>query len=157
LRGLSEHGYVVPARAGRVFTDGFDVVRLQGSQNARILKVESIGGTDVLEFLGARLAGPGRRSGATQILSGFPPHDRPLGDVSAAENAVVEPQSRTGIKGYELLLGYRIRGQDVGARTGIRITYEVAGRTYETTVEAGLITCPKGEPSTTCRRQALGT
>jgi hypothetical protein len=30
LRGFPEHGYVVPARAGRVFTDGFDVVRLQG-------------------------------------------------------------------------------------------------------------------------------
>jgi hypothetical protein len=55
------------------------------------------------------------------------------------------------------LLGYRIRGQDLGARTGIRITYEVAGTTYETTVPAGLITCPKGESSRACRRQAFGT
>jgi hypothetical protein len=157
LHVFARHGYVVPAEAGRVFTDGFDVVRLNGGQPARVLKVESVGGTDVLDFMGAQIVGPKRKYGATQIFNEYPPQDRSLGEIVPAVGAVLQPRAETGIEGYELLLGYRIRAGALGARTGIRITYEVNGKTFETTIEAAIITCPAGQSSATCQREATGT
>ena len=150
LHVFPEHGYVVKAREGRIFTDGFDVVRVDGDAAITIKSVNSVGGEDTLGYLGARIAGPHREVGATQVMRGFPPSAPSLGRVVPAVGATLKPRSQSGVIGYELLLGYKITDNTLGGRATIKVVYESDGRTYESVIHARLVTCPGGLSSRVC-------
>ena len=52
MRVLSEHGSLARGPVGKTFTDGFEVLHLNGDQDATIVSVHSNNG-EGLEFLGA--------------------------------------------------------------------------------------------------------
>jgi hypothetical protein len=152
LREPPEHAYVVQGKEGKQFTDGFEVLYLNGDQAATIVSVRSMGGDDAFKFLGARLAGPDRKYAALQETPQFPPTDPHLGPLIDAEGATVEPRSQTRQRiGYELLLGYEIVDDSkLGKRDAVEVTYKVGGTTYRWTSSAGLIYCPADEDLDVC-------
>lgn len=156
LREPNRHAYVVTGPEGKQFTDGFEVLYLNGAAPAEIVSVESVGGDSAFKFLGAQLAGPRRKYGAVQETPGFPPTDPALGPIVDAEGATVEPRAKTRQRiGYELLLGYEvIDDSTLAQRTAVEVTYRVGGDTYKWTSPGVLVYCPGGQNAEECLRQA---
>jgi hypothetical protein len=156
LRAAPEHGMVAEGQQGTVFTDGLEILQLQGSQPATIVRVESVGGSETFRHLGTKLAGPDRRLAAEGYLEGFPPQTRSLGKLVEAEGAVIQPAEQTpGGKGYELLIGYEIvDGAQVGYRTGVEVTYQVGEDLYSWRSPARLLYCPPSMKPNRCRAAA---
>lgn len=150
------HSWTVPARLGREFTDGLEVLQVAGTKPARITRVESIGGEKVLEVLGARLAGPGRTLGFTQYFDSWPPRSPEIeGQVVDAKGAILHPKRKrtrgpVGSTSYELLVGYRFLRDDFAVRQHLNIHYTVGGKAYVSRQPARLIVCPTDMTEQSC-------
>lgn len=142
-----EHGWATYASVGATFTDGLEVLYLEGDREAVIRNVELVG-NDGLELVGAHLAPPGRKLAAIQRIDGWPPLDPDLPETRDAIDATITP-TRTGDwkqeQGWNLLVGVRVTEAGYLIRDGIRITYEVGGREYERELPAELVVCTSRE------------
>jgi hypothetical protein len=155
LEAGRKHAWVRSAQAGEVFTDGTDLLQLNGMRMATIVSVDSVGGDNTLKFLGASIAEPRRKYTTTQETSGWPPTDLAAHNVVPAVGAAIKPLAKTWHRqGYELLLGYRIERSDYSVRAGVRITYRVGQKTYEATIPSLLVMCPPKRPAGGCMKQA---
>lgn len=151
-----EHGIVIPGQRGSVFTDGFEVLRLEGDEPAKIVSIRSVGGESTFKFLGALMAGPDRRDGAISYLPAFPPRDSSLGPLVDAVGARIEPrvETRNGM-GYELLIGYEVIDDTrVGYRAAVEVTYTVGDETYLWRSPGRMLFCPQGRTSEECNAEA---
>ena len=141
-----------------MITDGSIVLDLHGRENAVIVSVESVGDEANLELLGAELVGPRRRYTSTQWSPGWPPRHFRAGSIVDPVGATLQPSVRTWKKqAYELLLGYRVRGDGYGVRSGVTVTYRVGGRQYETTIASILVTCPPRASQDRCLLRGFGS
>jgi hypothetical protein len=125
---------------GHRFTDGLEILLLQGSRPARIISVRSIGGSQSLGHVGTMLAGPARDLDAIQKAPGFPPRVPRLGGLHRAVGSWILPEAQTRDRlGYELLLGYEIVSPELAVRRGIEVTYRVGNTTYGRFLPARII------------------
>lgn len=155
---VGDHGIVVVDERGTVFTDGLEVLRLEGTEPATIVSVNSVGGEDTFRYLGALVAGPDRRDGAVSYLRRFPPKDRALGELVEAVGAQIHPRSQTRHeKGYELLLGYEVTDDSqVGYRTAVEVVYRVGDKEYLWRSPGRILFCPEPMDSSECTTIAEG-
>ncbi len=134
---------IVREPVGAEFTDGFEVLVVEGDEPAIIRRVVSVGDDGVLEPLGALVAGPDRRYGAVQLIRGYPPAQARLGTVEDAVGFEVLPRSETRKEmAFELLVGYRAVKDEIGVREDIRVEYEVDGQLFSRSLGAGMLYCP---------------
>jgi hypothetical protein len=156
LREPPKIAFVITATPGRVLTDGSVVLDLTGPASAKIIGVESLGGSGTLRFLGAKLASPHRRTTSTQWVPSWPPKNFAARSIVDAAGSIIHPASRTWHKqSYELLLGYRVLTANYATRTSVRVTYEVGGETYEATIPNILVTCPQHQNQTGCLKKGF--
>lgn len=129
-----------------MFTDGFETLTFSGSADASLVQVRLLG-DPALELTGVALAGPARRIGSVQLLSEFPPKDPRLGGrgnlITDAVGYPMRSDTRDDI-GWELLLGMRAAEPGRHVRTGIEVTYDVAGERYTEVIPAALAVCAGG-------------
>ena len=57
--------------------------------------------------------------------------------------------------GYQLLLGYRVKKSEYTARTGVRVTYKVNDKTFQSTLNDGLALCPETITEDRCLDRAF--
>ena len=138
LVGPPPNGFTLRQPVGQVFTDGQLTVRNAGPRPVTIKKVEPVLTGDSLEYLGAYIAGPDRESTFIQYYDNFPPADRTLGRVQDAEGAVLAAGPEAADRGFEVLLGFRVRSQGRATRTAVKITYD-DGRGEKTLTTASTI------------------
>lgn len=149
LVGPPPNGFAMRQPVGHVFTDGQLTVRNIGSRPVTIKKVEPALAGDSLEYLGAYIAGPDRESAFIQYYDNFPPSDPTLGRTQDAEGAVLAPGPEAADRGYEILLGFRVRSQGRATRTAVKITYD-DGRGEKTLTTASTIAVCAPEPGPEC-------
>jgi hypothetical protein len=145
LGTIPAHGFLTDVRLGETMTDGQEKLDL-GNEPAIITGITVVGGNHSLKYLGALIASPQRRlAGVTQQFRTYPPKAHYVaGTLSPAVGAVLKPvaQTRGGVWGYELLIGYRYIADRVDARTTICINYTVDGVAFVLDDPARLVTCP---------------
>ena len=150
LRAPNPHGWSTSNSVGDVFTDGMEVLHLEGNREAVIEDVRLVG-DDGLELVGAKVAGQDRAIGFIQYNADFPPvNDPDLGDpvLIDAIGATVTPYSG----GWELLLGIKATKEGFLVREGVEIDYRVGGEEYTVFREAwlGVCTSPRYEVDGDC-------
>ena len=156
LAGLdAKSAYIPPPEVGKTFTDGFAVIDLQGEEPATLLKVESLGGSPGLEYLGARIASPQRIYATQQSMAEWPPKVFDA-ETFEPENLTIEPTSKTyNTQGYEVLMGYRITGKGPAVRTGIRVTYRIGRTTYRAVLPSAIGICAPQVTEDACLKNAF--
>jgi hypothetical protein len=138
----SPHAWAIGRQLGATFTDGLETLEFGGSEPAELVSVRMVGDRQ-LELVGVGLAGPGRKYGSIQLMEGFPPRHPDLDPdvvVSDAAGHSMAAQTRSDI-GWQLLLGIRVTEPGRHVRTGIEVTYTVAGETYVELIPAALAVC----------------
>jgi hypothetical protein len=143
LSNTVAHGWETTMPVGSVFTDGLEVLHLDGHQPAVINSVTMVGDKGI-QLVGASLATPERDFGAFQQLKDYPPTNRRLGDLIPAEGASITPFAQDKI-GWELLLGIKVVDDGYHVRDGIIIEYTVAGHDYRVFDPAQLVVCTSEE------------
>lgn len=139
-----------PVKDGDVFSDGLEVLQVTGSQPATLHDVQPVGGADTMQFLGARIGLPGRPDDFNQHMRGYPPRAVPARYQQDLDGTVLEPG-----KTYMLILGFKVIDPDaVGHRTGLTVSYESGGHSYQTTLPAGLVSCPPTISEKRCEHEA---
>ncbi len=136
------------AREGIVFSDGMQMLSLQGPDRATVRSVTVQGGGKALDFLGARVGLPGRPYDFQQQMKGFPPKAVPARLQVPAEGAVLEPG-----KSYMLILGYRVISDVLDRRRSVTVEYEAAGERYRRVSQVSLVACPPPLTDVTCARK----
>jgi hypothetical protein len=151
MQPSNAHGWIIRGETGKRFTDGFEVLEVSGTKPATITSVRSIGGSTALKFLGAKIAGPGRKL-TYERLQGWPPTKAALGPLSDAVGARLLPRKQTRLEmGYELLVGYELEdASKLVMRTRLEVNYTVAGKDYVYRIPGSLIVCPKGTTDDAC-------
>ncbi len=134
------------ARKGAVFSDGMQMLDIQGSEPGTVTTVTVQGGGEALEFLGARIGLPGRPYDFHQQMRG-PPKAVPARFQVPAEGAVLEPG-----KGYMLILGYRVIAEVLDRRSSVTVEYQVGGTRYRERSEVELVACPPPLTDHTCAK-----
>lgn len=141
VRVPNNHVAYVPASefpVGTVFTDGLErLYPADGGAPVTITDLEWVGSQEAGQVIGWKLAGPGRRVGALQVIDGFPPNERRLGSLTDAIGATI---SDTKV-GHELLVGIEVVSDEYAVREGLRVITEHNGRTYEDVLPAVLVFC----------------
>jgi hypothetical protein len=147
------HGMIITDPVGQRFTDGFEILQLEGPRPARILLVTSVGGSNALRHVGTLIAGPGRRIDAVQKVAGFPPAEPGLGSLHRARGHRIVPEAQTRDElGYELLLGYEVIAPKLAIRRGIEVRYRIGSTTYQQFLPARILYCPKPRAARQCER-----
>jgi hypothetical protein len=134
------HGWAITKGVGETFTDGFEVLRLRGDRPA-VLDSVALVGSEGLELVGFRLAGPDRSMGAVQLVDNFPPRDPMLSDVRPANDTTITPVSKSGSIGWELLIGIKVVEEGYHVREGVRVDYTVDGERFSVVHPAQLVVC----------------
>ena len=131
------YGSVRQLHVGDRFTDGLSVLELpRGStQRALIRTVQPVGLAPGLRYLGAMLGSPHRQE-TWQGLTQWPPPPGARHDPVPLST----PVTAAG-RGWELYLGFEVARPGRYVTWGWRITYEVAGRTYQYTEPAQIVVC----------------
>ncbi len=144
-----EHGWSTTQPVGEPFTDGLEVLYLEGGADATIRSV-SLTGAEEIELLGARLASPDRDVASIQKTA-WPPTARSLRPMIDAEGATLTPRAEDP-RGWLLLLGMRVTEPGYHVREGVRVTYEVDGQEHvrELDAELGVCTSPDLEVDGSC-------
>ena len=135
----NQHVWTKKVDVGEAFTDGTEVLVVQGKEPAVLDGVHLVGAQGI-DLLGVRLVKPGRSWGSIMSMP-WPPRDPDLDEslVIPAEGATLEPQ-RDGT-GYELLLGLKAQERGYFVRQGIRVDYTVNGKKYSRFLPAVLSVC----------------
>jgi hypothetical protein len=104
-----------------------------------------------LEYLGSVIAGTGREfAGMTTVDQPFfPPTDPRLGPLQDSEGAVLVADEQAIVRGWEILVGYRITGPGIGRQTSLVVEYETEGRRRTVTLPTEVLVCV-GRPGDTC-------
>jgi hypothetical protein len=149
-----EHGWARTWPAGRVFTDGLEVLKTKGDAVATIESVELVG-ADNMKLVGTLLAPPPRNYAAEGFIKAWPPRMPGLFERSTlvpAVGATVGPGAGAEDMGWELLLGIEATGDGIASRDGVMITYSVASVRYQATLPARAVVCtdPKLEVKGSC-------
>ncbi|MFT3872482.1 MAG: hypothetical protein QM714_07525 [Nocardioides sp.] len=143
------HGYVVRYDVGDVFTDGMERILLSGDQPGVLRRVEMTGpDADHFRVVGILLAGPHRKVGSYQVVSGFPPDVKGLGTLVSAEGADLA----TGKVGSLLLIGLEVVKPGLAIRTGVRLYYTVGDEKYTLEYQAAIANCPREMTIGRCQR-----
>ncbi len=103
-----------------MFTDGWQRLLARGHAEVVVESVE-LTGSRGLELLDVLYAGPDRKIGSIQVMSGFPSRHRALGELTPVEGASVP----AGDMGLELIIGLRVTRDGFAVRRGIRVHYRV--------------------------------
>jgi hypothetical protein len=121
------HGSTYTLPQGTVFTDGLEVVFLEGENPAVIDSVELKG--EGLELIGLSLATPDRPGGVIRRMKGYPPRDPELPPevIVPATGATIEPGKDNA---YEILLGLKVTGQGHLINEGFWLNYTVDGKEF---------------------------
>jgi predicted small lipoprotein YifL len=136
------HGWSTTQPVGEPFTDGLEVLYLDGQAEAELRSV-SLVGAEQIELVGARVAPPSRRVASIQKTA-WPPTARALGQVAEAEGAVLTPRAQDE-RGWLLLLGMRVTEPGYHVRRAVRVAYEVDGEKHVRELEAELAVCTSPE------------
>lgn len=152
--GASETWAVV-AKQGDRFTDGSSVLDLGGHQPIRVISVESVGGSQSLRFLGARLVSPHRKFTDFLRADDWPPSNLPARKLYGIHDVVVTPnRSNFHHEPYQLVLGYEVISSEFAVRRGVRVRYEAGGKTYEVMMRNQIAACPPGMDQRVCMDRA---
>ena len=135
------HGFAISRPVGAEFTDGFEVLYVDGSVPAQIESVDFVG-AEGLELLGAYVVGEAREVAAVQVLDAWPPSPASFGveHLDEAIGSTLAPASRTS-RGTELLLGIRVVGPGVARRDALEVGYRVGDESFLVTIPAQLTVC----------------
>lgn len=136
-----EHGYSVSMPNGSTFTDGFEILRLEGDQPAVIEAVE-IDGDEALELVGVKLAPPPRENAAVQLMEGWPPIHDALDESTFVDavGATIQPKSSDPM-GYELLIGMKVNGEGFLVRDSVIVTYRIGEIRHQVIFPAVVAVC----------------
>jgi len=143
------HGWIVAVEPDDTFTDGYELLQLDGAGTVVITKV-SIDGDDGLTLVDALIAAPdGRRFAAVQYDPHFPPTGPDFGDpddlVPAVGSEMAAPQLPTSsgdeLFGYELILGLKAEGKGAYKRKAVVIDYKANGHRKSVRIPAELVVC----------------
>jgi len=142
LREIPDHGYGgVTVSVGRTFTDGFDILSIEGPETVTIEKVELLDPSPGIELVSAELAGSARSVGGVfQFDASYPPSAPGLGPLVDAAGAELTRAS-TGMLGYELVLGMRVAAEGRYTRHGYVVLYRANGVEYSRSVVAEVSVC----------------
>lgn len=146
------HGYLIRFKMGKVFTDGYERIKLSGDQPATLERVELVGpDMDHFKVLGVLLAGPHRRTGAYTNYDGFSAHPtdpiaRGFGKLVPAEGA----RLAAGKVGSVLQIGLKIVKPGLAIRAGVRLYYSVDGKKYTAYLPGSIVVCPPGMNQDEC-------
>jgi len=143
LSNANPHGWATTMPVGSVFTDGFEVLHLDGHEPAVIKSVTMVGDPGI-ELVGASLATTERDIGAIQQLKGYPPSNPHIPRIIPAAGASITPFAQDEI-GWELLLGVKIVDEGYLVRDGIIIEYSVGGEDRRAFDPAQLVVCTSEE------------
>ncbi len=145
-----EHTWFVTRDPGDTFTDGLERLRLDGTVDGVVDRVELVmrgGDEDAVELVGALVAGEDRKVGSWQLSDGFPP-EKPgkFGPLVEADGA---PLPAGGL-GSLLLVGMRPTGTEYAVRDGVNVYYTVDGDRYVTFLPASVVFCPPSGDEDDC-------
>lgn len=143
LRPMPPHGYgPIVVEPGVAFSDGFEIVTLDGEQTAEITDIRLVDSSDELSLVDVLVAGAAREYGAIiQFEPQFPPADNPeFGPLTPARGAELQPNTDNP-KGYELIFGLVVEDEGVFRRGGYEIDYTVAGEEFTRTYQAEIVIC----------------
>lgn len=116
----NSYGWANSFAVGKVFTDGLNMVEVEGGPITILSVRPQIEGTTI-EYLGARILGLDRPIGGYTQAEGFPPTVSDLAGSAPAEGMVLTP---AGPPGYELLIGYRVTGAGRTTIQGVDVEYQ---------------------------------
>jgi hypothetical protein len=139
LSNANPHGWATTMPVGSVFTDGFEVLHLDGHEPAVIKSVTMVGDPGI-ELVGASIATTERDIGSIQQLKGYPPSNPHIPRIIPAAGASITPFAQDEI-GWELLLGIKIVDDGYLVRDGIIIEYSVGGEDRRAFDPAQLVVC----------------
>ena len=141
IDGVSGHGYSFSHSAGEAFTDGFEVLDVEGDEPATVESVELLGSRG-FDLLGAMFVGPGREIGAIQLLFHWPPVPQDFGgaEIIEAEGATLSTESENSW-GWELLVGMSAAREGRVTRDGVAVSYTVGGVRYRAELRGEIIVC----------------
>jgi hypothetical protein len=121
---------------GATFSEGFQVLRTTKSVTIESVVVK--GGSQAIDYLGARIGLPGRPTGFNQFMDAFPPDDVPAALQVPAEGTRLEAG-----EGYMLILGYRVVELVMDLRDSVTVRYKTDdGERFERKYQAKIVTCP---------------
>lgn len=136
------------ARIGEVITGGQLVVFNLGTSDIEVVKVEPEMTGGGLQYLGAQVAGLGRRIGFVQVKRRFPVADsRQLGVLVNAVGARLGPGSAAAKRGFEVLLGFKVTKAGRSTVRGVTVTYRYQGKVHKETWTSTMAVCAGGSPS----------
>jgi hypothetical protein len=151
LDGAPAHGWSVNVAPGHDFTDGFEVIRLPGKDDAVITAVRLVGDKE-LQLVGAGLLPPDRGFGSFQYASSWPPQP---GDPGLFDGRLpkllplgtpITPVADDPA-GWELVMGLRADQPGRFLREGIEIDYTIDGEEFTAFRPAKLAVCATQDPS----------
>lgn len=103
-----------------------------------------------LEYLGSVIAGTDREfAGLTTGDHRFPPTDASLGPLQDSEGAVLVADEQAIVRGWEILVGYRVTGPGIGRQTSLVVEYDTGGRRRTVTLPTEVLICV-GRPGDQC-------
>lgn len=123
LASLPPGGFATHAKVGDEFTNGQLIIFDSGDTDLTLVKVTPTLTGSGLRYLGARLAGTGRKLGSTQEEHSFPPTARVLGPLQQANGAVLHTGGAWAKRGVEVLLGFKVVGTGRSTVPKVSITY----------------------------------
>ena len=133
------HRWHATVKVGTPFTDGREVLYLNGDHRATILYVR-VSGDPTLTAEPALLVGPGRARSRIQRLPWPVPTDQVAQPVEPAEGTTITTQKRDP-RGWELLVRITAGAPGHHVRDGLRIGYLVDGKTFEQYFPARIDVC----------------
>jgi hypothetical protein len=135
---------------GDVQTFGYMLVRPETATD--VITIRSVRPTTSgpLEYLGSVIAGTGREfAGLTTVDQPFPPTDPRLGPLQDSEGAVLVADEQAIVRGWEILVGYRVTGPGTGRQTSLVVEYDTGGRGRTVTLPTEVLVCV-GRPGDAC-------
>lgn len=138
----NRQGSALTRPLGSKFTEGVQVLFLEGKDAATITSVDLVGDPGI-KLLGALVLPPPRALGAFQFLDQWPPEQMDGVDFSTVVPAVgarVGTQAETD-EGWELLLGIGVDQEGYLSRRQIRVGYVVDGIDYYVDLPTELAIC----------------
>lgn len=135
----NQHGYALSLPVGAEFTDGMELLRLDGGRDAVIEDVQLVG-ADGLELLGAKVTPPPRGLAAISTFRSWPPRHRLLDETKFVDAIGATVPARTS-RPWELLIGLRVTRAGHAIRRAVAVTYRVGDERHRVEFPAKIKVC----------------